>query len=824
MSRDRELVVFLPAVGGDSTFWRPQLAALADDYATLALDLVRPAAEVSMAGFADDVAAAIEQRGYTRAHVVGLSMGGVVALELLARHRDKVRSLTLANTWAFHADAADRRAWFSEQMARMSVPEFSRMSLPGLFAPTTDRRVVEAGIAVESAKDPAMYQACWHAMLVSDHRGLLANIDVPLLLIGGALDAITPTSLLRTISDSAACARLVELPGASHFSNLDCPEAFITALRGQLRGARGHGDDRLDPAPEATFELPAGTSAEQLLRLLDHHGVQLLASNSGTDFTPIIDALARLDRASDARSARGRPRWGLRIVACPHENTVISLAHGHALLSHRPQAAMGHVGVGTAAMGMGIINARRARVPILVLAGHTPWYEQGRPGARSNFVQWGQDTFDQGGYFREFTKWDYELRSGHALDVVVERALAIAESPPAGPVYLTLPKEPLCEQNPAIELSARARQTRARASVPEPAALATAARWLREAERAVIVTADLGHYVGGPEALLRLSQVAGVGVIEHGKRNFFNFPTEHPHHLGFDPAADIESADLVIAVECPVPWIPSQSQRARAPRVIGIGVDPLFGDLPMRGFPCDLNLAGDPAATLRALADAIGGPAVIRPELAALHEQRFTAAREAARRDGTRERITKAYLSWMIGQLIDDDVVIVNEYNLDPWLVPRRCSDSWFENSVASGLGWSLGAALGAKLAAPERTIVATLGDGAYYFNAPLSAHHVAAAQRLPIVVIVFNDQAWSTIKSSTRGSHPRGDAVRDDRFALCDFNVAVDFAAVAEAAGGVGIRVEATSEVEAALRRALALARTGDRLVLLDVICERNG
>ena len=439
-------------------------------------------------------------------------------------------------------------------------------------------------------------------------------------------------------------------------------------------------------------------------------------------------------------------------------------------------------------------------------------------------MQWGQDTFDQGGYFREFTKWDYELRSGHAIEVVVERALAIAESAPAGPVYLTLPKEPLCEANPAIELSAAARQTPTRASVPGASALATAARALREAQRPVIVTADLGRHVGGPEALVRLSQVAGVGVIEHGKRNFFNFPSEHPHHLGFDPAADIEAADLVIAVECPVPWIPAQSQRARAPRVIGVGVDPLFADLPMRGFPCDLSLAGDPAATLRALADAIGGPASIRPELAALHDQRFAAARELARRDGARERISKAYLSWMIGQVIDDDVVIVNEYNLDPWLVPRRCSDSWFENSVASGLGWSLGAALGAKLAAPERTIVATVGDGAYYFNAPLSAHHVAAAQRLPIVIVVFNDQAWSTIKSSTRGSHPHGDAVRDDRFALCDFSVAVDFAAVAEAAGGVGIRVERTGEVEAALRRALALARSGDRLVLLDVSCERNG
>jgi pimeloyl-ACP methyl ester carboxylesterase len=68
-----------------------------------------PAAEVSMAGFADDVARRDRAAGLCRAHIVGLSMGGVVALELFARHRDKVRSLTLANTWAFHADAA--AAW-----------------------------------------------------------------------------------------------------------------------------------------------------------------------------------------------------------------------------------------------------------------------------------------------------------------------------------------------------------------------------------------------------------------------------------------------------------------------------------------------------------------------------------------------------------------------------------------------------------------------------------------------------------------------------------------------------------------------------------------
>ncbi len=813
---ERELVVFLPAVGGDRSFWRPQVEALAGDYEVLALDLVRPAAEVSMAGFADDVAAAIERRGYARAHVVGLSMGGVVALELVRRHRSLVRSLTLANSWAYQPEGPGRWAWVSEQLATLGLPGFSRMSLPGLFAPTTDRAIVEAAIAVESSKDPAMYEACWREMLRADLRPMLPSIDVPMLLIGGARDQVTPSDPLLTMIEAAvACARRIELPRAAHFSNLDCPEEFTAALRAHLRSARAKGDDRVAPPEHDEVELPAGPTAEQLLRLLDLHGVELLASNSGTDFTPIIEALAKLGDNAD---------FSLRVVACPHENTVISLAHGHALLSHRPQAAMGHVGVGTAVMGMGMINARRARVPLLVMAGHTPWYELGVPGVRTNFVQWGQDSYDQGGYFREFTKWDYELRSGHALDVVVERALAIAASSPEGPVYLTLPKEPLCEQQPARRITARPRQTPTRASVPDPGSLGTAARWIRDAKHPVVITADVGHYVGAPEALVKLSLAAGLGVIEHGKRNFFNFPTEHPHHLGFEPLARIAEADLVIALECPVPWIPAFAKLERAPRVISIGVDPLFGDLPMRGFPSDLSLVGDPTATLRALADCFSGPLEIRPELAALHERLFGEARARASSEGAGERITKTFLSRAIGEAIDDECVIFNEYDLDPWQVPRRCSDSWFENSVASGLGWSLGAALGGKLAAPERTIVATVGDGAYYFNAPLSAHYVAVAENLPMLIVVFDDRAWSTIKKSTRGSHPSGRAVQSDRFALCDFSAEVDFAKVAEAAGGVGVRVERPAELAGVLADALATVRNDNRLVLVDAICERDG
>ncbi len=84
-------------------------------------------------------------------------------------------------------------------------------------------------------------------------------------------------------------------------------------------------------------------------------------------------------------------------------------------------------------MGLGIINASRSRIPMLVMSGKSPWYETGI-GCRTNFVQWGQETFDQGAYFREYTKWDYELKSSRNLDTVIDRALAISQSDPAGPV------------------------------------------------------------------------------------------------------------------------------------------------------------------------------------------------------------------------------------------------------------------------------------------------------------------------------------------------------------------------------------------------------
>jgi len=834
-----ELVLFLHAVGGDHTSWYHQMEALADRYtvaghdfrghARSSFDTEDPSAPeaVSIALFANDTIALIERLGYRRAHLVGLSMGGVVALETFKRRSDLVQSLTLANTWAYHPEADARIAFMTEQLEQHSLPDSARMLIPTLLAGTTPPEIVARLVQIEGSKNKEVYLASWTSMFQADYRRMLELIDVPLLLIGGTADQITPADpLLTSIQSAVPTAELVIIEGANHFSNLDHPDEFTRALGTHLLRARLPETQRLMPREPVAVTVEASTVAHALMALLSRRGIRYFFSNSGTDFTPIIDALARYSND---------PAFTLTTIAVPHENTAIGMAHGYFLVSGQPQAVMAHVNVGTANMGLGIINASRSHVPMLVMAGRTPWYESDVDGCRTNFVQWGQDTFDQGGYFREFTKWDYELKGARNLESIVDRALAIATSDPAGPVYLMLPKESLCEAVANFQFASIPRQMPDAQAEPAPDAIEKAARMIAKAQRPIVIAAELGRYRGGPEALVQLAQRHGIPVVEHGKRNFFNFPTRHPLHLGFNPSPFVKQADLILVVESHVPWIPAFANTGHNPKVIQIGIDPLSSRIPMRSFPADLSLAGNPALTLRRLCSALdkgldkGQPDRERIEArtnvyASEHRRVLQAAQSQAIADVSKSAITKQFLSYCIGEAIDDKVTIWNEYNLDPQLVPRRLPDSWFENSIASGLGWSLGAALGGQLANPDQTMVVTLGDGSYLFNTPLSAHYVAAACNLPILVIVFNDAAWSTIKKSYTSTTPDAWGLKRGTTPLTDFDLSVRFEKVVESVGGIGLRVENPRELPAMLRRALKLVRENRTQVLLNVICERDG
>jgi acetolactate synthase-1/2/3 large subunit len=171
--------------------------------------------------------------------------------------------------------------------------------------------------------------------------------------------------------------------------------------------------------------------------------------------------------------------------------------------------------------------------------------------------------------------------------------------------------------------------------------------------------------------------------------------------------------------------------------------------------------------------------------------------------------------------LLDDDTVVVNEYPLDRRYAAFNRPGTYYASPHSSGLGWGFGTALGVKLARPDATVIATLGDGAYFFSEPVSCHFVERAHQLPILTVIFNNQRWEAVKRSAQGLYPDGHASRTGRFPLSDLTPSPRFEEIVKAVDGHGERVERPADVAPALKRGLAAVREG-RPALLNILCQR--
>ena len=155
-------------------------------------------------------------------------------------------------------------------------------------------------------------------------------------------------------------------------------------------------------------------------------------------------------------------------------------------------------------------------------------------------------------------------------------------------------------------------------------------------------------------------------------------------------------------------------------------------------------------------------------------------------------------------------------------LVKRRKPGSFFGSPQSGGLGWGVGAALGAKLAAPDHTVICCVGDGSYMFGTPTAAHFVSRAHGLPVLYIVFNNRAWNAVKRAVQGFAPEGWTAKTGSMPLSDLEPSPDYEMVCQASGGFGERVEDPAELPAALQRALHAVRVEKRQALLNVICKK--
>jgi acetolactate synthase-1/2/3 large subunit len=391
---------------------------------------------------------------------------------------------------------------------------------------------------------------------------------------------------------------------------------------------------------------------------------------------------------------------------------------------------------------------------------------------------------------------------------------------PRGPVYLVLPREPLSAAMPEPVAPAKPRP-QAAAAHPDPKPIATLAEWIAAAERPLIVTATLPADAVAP--LSHIAERCAIPVVTHHPRTVC-LPSSHPMHFGFEPGTLLADADLVIVLESDVPWIPSLQHPPAGCRVAHIGEDPFFVRYPMRSFPSDLAVQAGVTHALTALAAAVDqrlqmAEARIAARRARLTERMRMRRAQFAKDSAPGARISPEYLSRAIGEAVGEDAVIVNEYPLRPDHCAREKPGTFFALGPAGGLGWGFGAALGAKLAAPDKLVVATLGDGAYMFGNPTVCHWVAGKYELPILTIVFNNSRYGAVRRATLSMFKDAVAGENDGRTLADLDPAPPYDELARAQGAYAERVEKPADLPDALHRARDAVVDGRRQALLNVI-----
>jgi acetolactate synthase I/II/III large subunit len=566
------------------------------------------------------------------------------------------------------------------------------------------------------------------------------------------------------------------------------------------------------------IEVAAETTAQALLDLLALRGVEYFFANSGTDFASICDAFA-------LRQKLGRKLP--RPVLAPHEIPLMSMAHGYYLATGKPQVAMVHVGVGTANCLGSIINASKGRVPILFFAGRTSITEEGQPSSRSAFIHWGQESFDQAAAVREYVKWDYELRNPGQLETVIDRALVMAMSEPRGPIYLTMPPEVLAAAPPSKASFRKQPRHDLPTFYPDPAKIELAADRLARARSPLIITSALGRSHRAALALVTLAEAEGIGVVPISPE-YMNFPRNHFCHLGFTPAPHLRESDVILVIDCDVPWFPNIFAPAGSATVIQAGIDPLYATYPIRSFPSDITIQGEPAVILEELARTMANlPArdvslidARQRSLRSKHEEMVNKWNTEAEKAAHAKPLDVRWVSHCIGDVLGKDAVVVNEYDNGMRENMGLSPGSYFGVPHSGYLGWGLGTALGFKLAKPDSTVVAAVGDGSYIFAVPSACHMLSASLNLPILVIIFNNQGYAAVKQATLGTHPDGWAKRTNNFPLSQLPSAPGYGKICEVFGGYGEDVTDPDQVRPALERAMNVVLREKRQAVLNMVC----
>jgi acetolactate synthase I/II/III large subunit len=523
------------------------------------------------------------------------------------------------------------------------------------------------------------------------------------------------------------------------------------------------------------------TAAAELVVILYDEGVSHLFVNPGMHTAPLRAALAEA-------SGAGMPHP--QAVLCVHEHVALSAAHGHHLAAGGPQAVMVHVESGRLSLGGAVQNAQRDQVPVTIFCGagaecRTLLADHPGPAGSAEASLMGPAS-----------KWAVDLSRGGDLSTLVRRAFQVARAAPAGPTLAALPLELLSE---GVAQSSR-RLPPPRTPAPDLAALDEMAELLASAESPVIVAGRVGRHVASVHQLARLAETLGAPVID--VRNHVNLPPGHPLNAALEGRELMAKADAILLLDADLPCVPGLGALPPLAWLLQIDTDCLKSDLPGWICPIEIGITADTQLALPALVTLLTDRLAARQRQVQDRRNRLERDLKSARASWS-DRATSTHPGDLadavlaeLNRWLPEDAVVVEEAAAGVGSTLRQLERpaGHLFRCIAHSPGWSLGAALGARLARPGQPVVAICDETAFASALPAAAFWSAHRGGAPFLAVVL-DQT---------GHRPRTAG-----------EPALDVVSVARASGAETAVVTAASEVAEAVDRLLATTRDGVCAVL---------
>ena len=559
------------------------------------------------------------------------------------------------------------------------------------------------------------------------------------------------------------------------------------------------------------------TVAEQLVDDLERRGVRHVFGLCGHTNIAVLAAMATSS---------------IDFVNVRHEQVAAHAADGYARVSGRPSVVLSHLSPGLTNAATGVANAALDCIPMVVIAGDVPSHYFGRHPHQEVNLHADAAQFE---IYRPFVKRAWRVDKAELFPEIIDKAFLLAENGQPGPVLVDVPMDVFSQPvDPALfaRLHHGAKALR-RPSLDDETAEAIVTR-LAEAERPVM-------YVGGGVLLARASEelrrfVEHLGLpVAYSLMGKGALSDDHPQTLGmtgFWGTQLVNDTCLAADVICAIgtrfkeadssSWYRDYTFNIPDTALIHVDIEPSEIN---RVYPAEIGAVADAAAALKVLnrvareryPDGIDHPD-IRRRIAESRAEFVDSNRAMATSDAfpmMPERILADTRS-----VLPDDAYITTDVGWNKNGVgqqfPIRTPGTVLTPGGFATMGFGPSAAIGAKLAAPDRTVVSLVGDGGFGQNPAMLA--TAVEHGLGIVWVVMNNNAYGTIAGLqlahfglTYGTTFAGD--------LADPELLPNYAAVAVAYGATGIRIESADEFRPALAKAIAM----DRPVVLDVAMKNN-